>query len=217
VFKEAPAIYYPVFLNLQGRKCLVVGGGHIALRKVSTLLEHGASVTVISPRLCAGLRKLAGDGSIKVIDRAYRRGDMKGVHIAIAATSNHGINLGAAEEAKKRGVPVNVVDDPVLSDFIVPSIMRRGSLAIAVSTSGKSPALARKIRSRLEDEFGKEYADLVIVMEETRRRVKREKIKVSSRDWQQAIDPDSMIALIRQGRSTEAVEVMIKRLRKGAK
>ena len=211
------AVYYPVFLNLQGRKCLVAGGGQVALRKASALLEHGADVTVISPQLCAGLRKLAGDGRLKVINRAYRRGDMKDAHIAIVATSNRGVNLGAAVEAKKRGVPVNVVDDSVLSNFIVPSIMRRGSLAIAVSTSGKSPALARKIRSRLEDEFGKEYASLVLVIEEARRQVKSQGLKVSSRDWQEAIDLDSMIALIRQGRGEEAGEALLDRLRKCGK
>ncbi len=210
-------IYYPVFLNLQGRKCLVAGGGRIALRKATSLLEHGADVTVVSPRLCKGLSKLADDGRIKVIHRAYLPGDIKGIHVAIVATSNRAVNLSAAEEAKKRGVPVNVVDDPVLSDFIVPSIMRRGSLAIAVSTSGKSPALARKIRSRLEDDFGKEYASLVIVMEEARRRVKRQRLKVSSGDWQETIDLDSMIALIRKGRSAEAVEALLERLRKCGK
>ena len=214
MYKEATAVYYPVFLNLQGRKCLVAGGGQVALRKVSALLEHGADVTVVSPRLCAGLRKLADDGSIKVIDRAYRPGDMKGIQVAIVATSNRAVNMDAAEEAKRRGILVNVVDDPVLSDFIVPAIMRRGNLAIAVSTSGKSPALARKIRSRMEDEFGKEYAQLVLVVEQARRQVKREKLKVGSRDWQEAINLDSMIALIRQGKEKAAGEALLKRLRK---
>jgi precorrin-2 dehydrogenase/sirohydrochlorin ferrochelatase len=210
-------MYYPVFLNLQGRKCLVAGGGQVALRKASALLEHGAEVTVISPRLCAGMRKLDVDGKIKVINRAYRPGDMKGACIAIVATSNRGVNLGAAGEAKKRGVPVNVVDDPELSDFIVPSIMRRGSLAIAVSTSGKSPALARKIRGRLEGEFGKEYAQLVLIIEEVRRRVKGQRLRVSSRDWQETIDLDSMIALIRQGRDEEAGQSLLERLKKCGK
>jgi precorrin-2 dehydrogenase/sirohydrochlorin ferrochelatase len=210
-------MYYPVFLNLQGRKCLVAGGGQVALRKASALLEHGAEVTVISPRLCAGMRKLDVDGKIKVINRAYRPGDMKGACIAIVATSNRGVNLGAAGEAKKRGVPVNVVDDPELSDFIVPSIMRRGSLAIAVSTSGKSPALARKIRGRLEGEFGKEYAQLVLIIEEVRRQVKGQRLRVSSRDWQETIDLDSMIALIRQGRDEEAGQSLLERLKKCGK
>jgi precorrin-2 dehydrogenase/sirohydrochlorin ferrochelatase len=211
------AMYYPVFLNLQGRKCLVVGGGQVALRKSRALLEHGADLTVISPRLCAGLRRLLNDGRIKVINRTYGPGDMKSVDIAIVATSSRAVNQGAAAEAKKRGVPVNVVDDPLLSDFIVPAIMRRGSLAIAVSTSGKSPALARKIRDRLEGEFGKEYASLVLLIEEARHQVKRQGLKVSSRDWQETIDLDSMIALIRKGRGAEAGKAMLDRLRKCGK
>ena len=210
-------MYYPVFLNLQGRKCLIAGGGHIALRKTTTLLEHGADVTVISPRLCASLRKLAENGKIKIINRTYQPGDFKGIHLAIVATSSRAVNQGAADEAKKRGVPVNVVDDPLLSDFIVPSIMRRGSLAIAVSTSGKSPALARKIRRRLEDDFGKEYTSLVVVIEKARHLVKKQGLKVSSGDWQEAIDLDSMIALIRNGRSAKAMEYLLQRLRKSGK
>jgi len=211
------ATYYPIYLNLQGRKCLIAGGGQVALRKAAALLEYSAEITVVSPRLCVGLRKLAEDGRIKVINRSYRAGDMKGMHIAIVATSNRKINRGAAEEAKKHGVPVNVVDDPALSDFIVPSVLRRGSLSIAVSTSAKSPALARKIRSRLEGVFDKEYASLVLVIEEVRRSTRKLGLKVSSSDWQRAIDIDSMIALIRQGRGEEAGEALIEKLKKCAK
>jgi precorrin-2 dehydrogenase/sirohydrochlorin ferrochelatase len=210
-------VYYPVFLNLQDRRCLVTGGGQVALRKVNTLLEHGAEVTVISPRLCAGLHRLANDSRINVINRTYRPGDIKGFYLAIVATGNRAVNLAASEEAKKRRVPVNVVDNPVLSDFIVPSIMRRGSLGIAVSTSGKSPALARKIRSRLEDEFGKEYESLVSIVEKVRRQIKSQGLKVSSRDWQETIDLDAMIALIKKGRDAEAGEALLERLRKCAK
>jgi siroheme synthase-like protein len=211
------AVYYPIYLNLQGRRCLVAGGGRVALRKVRTLLEHGAEVKVVSPRLCADLRRLALEGRIKVLNRTYLAGDMKGVSIAIVATSNRKINRNAAEEARKRGVPVNVVDDPVLSDFIVPSILRRGDLSIAVSTSAKCPALARKIRSRLEDNFGSEFASLVAMIDEARRRIRKEGLKVSGSDWQRAIDIDSMIELIRKGRSEEAGEALIRKLRKCAK
>ena len=210
-------MYYPVFLNLKGKKCLVAGGGQVALRKAGTLLEYGAVVTVVSPRLCAGLRRLLNDGRITVINRAYRSDDMKGAYVAIVATSNRRTNLGAAGDAKKRRVPVNVVDDPVLSDFIVPSIMRRGSLAIAVSTSGKSPALARKIRSRLEDEFDKEYASLVLVIEEVRRRARGQRLRISSKDWQETIDLDSMLSLIKQGRGEEAGEKLLTKLKKCGK
>ncbi len=187
------------------------------MRKAAVMLEHGAEIIVISPRLCAGLRKLESEGMIKAVNRSYRAGDMKGVSIAIVATSNRTINRSAAEEAKKRRVPVNVVDDPVLSDFIVPSILRRGDLSIAVSTSAKSPALARKIRSRLEGTFGSEYASLVTIIEEVRRRIKKQGLKVSSSDWQRSIDIDSMIALIREGRGEKAGEDLMEKLRKCAK
>jgi siroheme synthase-like protein len=142
---------------------------------------------------------------------------MKGVSIAIVATSNRRINRSAAEEARKLKVPVNVVDDPVLSDFIVPSILRRGDLSIAVSTSAKSPALARKIRVRLEGELGEEYASLVTVIEKARSYIKNQGLKVGNSDWQKAIDIDSLIALIRKDRSQEAQEVLIRKLIKYAK
>ncbi len=211
------AKYYPVYLNLQGRKCLVAGGGGVALRKATSLLEHGAEVTVVSPRLCAGLRGLAEEGRIKTIRRPYRSGDMKGASVAVVATSNRKINRSAAEEAQKLKVPVNVVDDPALSDFIVPSVLRRGDLSIAVSTSAKSPALARKIRARLENEFGEEYASLVILIEKARSHIKKQGLKVSSSDWQRALDLDSLIALIREDRSREAQEALIRKLTKYAK
>jgi len=210
-------MYYPVYLNMQDKKCLIAGGGQVALRKAASLLEHGAKVTVVSPRLCAGLRRLAEEGRIKTINRPYRGGDMRGISVAVIATSNHKINLSAAEEARKRKVPVNVVDDPALSDFIVPSILRRGDLSIAVSTSAKSPALARKIRNRLEEEFGKEYAALVTIIEDVRLRIRKEGLKVSSRDWQRTIDIDRLISLIRKGRGEEAGEIIVKKLRKCAK
>lgn len=209
--------YYPVYLNLQGRKCLVAGGGGVALRKAAALLEHGAEVTVVSPRLCAGLRGLAEEGRIKTIHRPYRSGDMRGVSVAIVATSNRKINRSVAEEARKLRVPVNVVDDPGLSDFIVPSVLRRGDLSIAISTSAKSPALARKIRVRLEGEFGEEYASLVTIVEEARHYIKKQGLKVSSSDWQKTIDIDSLIALIREGRGKEAKEILISKLRKYAR
>jgi len=209
--------YNPIFLNLQGRKCLIVGGGQVAQRKVGMLLESEAEVTVVSPRICAGLRKLADDGRIDVISRTFHPADMKDINIAVIATSKRAINLAAAGEARKRGVSVNVADNPALSDFIFPSVMRRGSLAIAVSTSGKSPALARKIRHKLESEFGQEYASLVLIIEEARRQVKKQGLKISGAHWQESLDLDSMIALIRRGRGDRAREVLVNKLKKCGK
>lgn len=206
--------YYPVFLNLSGRQCIVAGGGQVALRKVTTLLQYGAVITVISPRLCSGLRELDRAGKIHVRHRAYRPGDLEGACIAIIATGSRGVNLQASEEARRNRIPVNVVDDARLSDFIVPSIVRRGSVSIAVSTGGKSPALARKIRTRLESQIDEQYAELALVIEGVRREARRLKLKISSKRWQEAIDLDQMLLLIRQGESKKAGDILLEKLGK---
>ena len=192
----------------------MAGGGQVALRKVTTLLQHGAGITVISPRLCKGLRALNGEGKILVRHRAYQAGDLEGAHIAIIATGNRTVNLHASLEARCNRIPVNVVDDPGLSDFIVPSIVRRGSVSIAVSTAGKSPALARKIRIMLEGKLENEYAELALLIEGVRREAKRLKLKISSKRWQQAIDLDYMIRLIKQGKGEKARDALLERLSK---
>ena len=206
--------YYPVFLNLSGRNCVVAGGGQVALRKVATLLQHGARVTVISPRLCKGLSELDCGGKIQVRRRSYQAGDLEGAYIAIIATGNRTVNLQASLEARCNKIPVNVVDDPGLSDFIVPAIVHRGSVSIAVSTAGKSPALARKIRIMLESKLDNEYAELALLIEGVRREAKRLKLKISSQRWQEAIDLDYLLRLIKQGKSEKARDVLLERLSK---
>ncbi|MCX5996473.1 MAG: bifunctional precorrin-2 dehydrogenase/sirohydrochlorin ferrochelatase [Chloroflexi bacterium] len=206
--------YYPIFLNLAGKKCVVIGGGQVALRKVTTLLEYGAEITVISPRLCKGLREADCEGKIQVRRRAYQIGDLEGACIAVIAAGNRSVNLHASLEARCNKIPVNVVDDPGLSDFIVPSIVRRGSISIAISTAGKSPALARKLRSKLEGELDDKYAELALLIEGVRREVKNLKLKVSSKQWQEAIDLELMLDLIRQGNSQKARAILLERLSK---
>ena len=206
--------YYPVFLNLSGRKCVVAGGGQVALRKVATLLQYGADITVISPRLCKGLSELDCAGKIKVRRRSYQAGDLEGAYIAIIATGNRSINRQASLEAGLNKIPVNVVDDAGLSDFIVPSIVRRGSVSIAISTAGKSPALARKLRARLEGELAEEYAELALLIEGVRREAKKLKLKISSKRWQEAIDLDYMLLLLKQGDSEKARAILLERLSK---
>lgn len=148
--------YYPVFLDLKGRDCVVVGGGRVAGRKVSGLLKAGASVRVISPRLSVNLQKEKTKGRIRHISRPYRKSDLKGAFLVIAATDSYEENKKVSSDAGN--APVNVVDTPSLCSFIVPSTVQRGPLVIAVSTSGKSPAMAKTIRMELEtlypDVFG---------------------------------------------------------------
>jgi len=210
---EPASPYYPILLNIQGRKCLVVGGGPVALRKVKALLEHGANVEVVSPTFCPELNQLATDGVIRAIQRDYKSEDLQHTFIAIAATDDAKTNERVAAEAKRRGVLVNVVDDPKNSDFIVPSYLKRGDVIIAVSTSGRSPALARKIRSELENDFKAEYEQLAVVADEVRSELKQQGITVSSDAWQEVLSLNSLMELLRQGKNQEAKEIMLTRLK----
>ena len=210
-------VYYPVSLNIRGRKCAVVGGGYVALRKVMVLLEHDADVEVISPDLCPELVSLAQRGEIRTLTKEYQAGDLKDAFVAIAATGNSRINQQIATEAREKAVLVNVVDDAEDSDFIAPSYLRRGAVTIAVSTSGKSPALARKIRTRLEKEFGEEYAQLARLIGEVRAEAKARKIKVDGDGWQEAIDLDLLLELLKKDGWERARETLLSRLRAKSK
>ncbi len=152
--------YYPVFLNLQGKLCAVVGGGRVAERKVQGLLRAGAKVKVISPRLTKRLVKLKEQGKIIGHSRNFRPADLKNAYLAIAATNDHYVNEKVYKQAMIQKIPVNVVDDPKQSSFIVPSLVKRGDIILAISTSGRSPALARFLRRKLEKDLGPEYSRL---------------------------------------------------------
>lgn len=206
--------YYPIFLNISGKKCVVVGGGLVALRKVRALLEHGASVKVISPELCPELSQLGQDGTVGILCRDYVQGDLEDALIAVAATDDSKMNGRVAAEARRRGVLVNVVDDPQRSDFIVPSYLRRGDITIAVSTGGRSPALARRIRAKLEESLEAEYASLALLVGEVRSELKQRGITVDSHDWQEALDLDSLIHMVQAGRNEEVRAVLFSSLEK---
>jgi siroheme synthase-like protein len=210
---ERASPYYPISLNIQGRKCLVVGGGQVALRKVKTLLEHNANVEVVSPLLCPELNQLATDGAIRTIKRDYKPEDLHHAFISIVATDNVKTNERVVSEARRRGILVNVVDDPKNSDFIVPSYLKRGDITIAVSTSGRSPALARKIRSELERNFRTEYEHLAVVADEVRSNLKQQGVTASSDAWQEILGLNSLMELLRQGKNREAKEIMLARLK----
>jgi len=210
---DSEAIYYPVFLNVKGRRCAVIGGGEVALRKVITLLKDGAKVTVISPELCLELASLAKEKKIKYAAREYKSGDLKGVFVAIAATDNSIINRRVAAEARKQAALVNVVDDAGESDFIAPAIIRRGEITIAISTSGQSPALARKLRVKLENEFGEEYGRLGRLIGEARAQAKKLKITVDGEGWQAALDIEKLLSLIKKGEEKKAKETLLSNLK----
>lgn len=211
--KIKPLTYYPAFINIQDKKCVVVGGGEVALRRVRTLLQCGGRVTVVSPAIHPELVSLAEDGMIHLTNREYEPQDVEGAAIVIAATDAKEINCKVAREARKMGAFVNVVDDPEESDFIVPSHLKRGGLTIAVSTSGKSPALARKIRTKLEMDFGEEYDVLVSLVEEIRAELKRQGRSFPPETWQKALDLNLLADLLRRGNREKAKAVLHERLK----
>ncbi len=212
--KKDTTAYYPISLNISGRKCVVVGGGEVALRKVRALLEHGADVKVISPDLCPALAQLTKSREISVRNHAYEMGNLASAFLAIAATDDAETNQQVAEEARSNSVLVNVVDDAENSDFIVPSYLRRDGLTIAVSTSGQSPALARKIRTRLEKEITKQYGPLTHVIGEVRSEIRREGMRIEDDRWQEALNLDLLLELLKKGEREKAKAILLSRLKK---
>jgi siroheme synthase-like protein len=210
--KSEPPVYYPLMLNLKGKKCVVVGGGHVALRKVKMLLDCGADITVVSPKPHLGMAKLSEKKAIRLIHRDYKVGDLTDATLAVASTDVKEINRTVAHEAKRLGILVNVVDDPRLSSFILPSFFRRGHLTIAVSSGGTSPALARKIRSNLEKSLGKEYATLLSLISEVRSAIKERGYVVDGEMWQEVLDLKLLIRLIQKGQKTKAKTLLLSKL-----
>jgi precorrin-2 dehydrogenase/sirohydrochlorin ferrochelatase len=155
--------YYPILLDLKGKRVLVVGGGKVAQRKIETLLEHGASVQVIARELTPPIALLAEKGMIHYAGRDFSESHLDRVFLVIAATDDAKLNRLVSDKAQQRGLLVNAVDQPSECNFIVPSVLRRGDLVVAVSTSGKSPAFARKVREELEEQFGEEV-DLYLTL-----------------------------------------------------
>ena len=161
--------FYIACLRLSGRNCLVVGGGEVGLEKVEGLLACDGQVTLIAPEAIDPLRELAAEGSIKWEQRTYAGPeDLEGVFIVIAATNDTDVNIRVYEDAERRAMLVNVVDVPPLCNFILPAIFRTGPLAIAISTAGASPALAKRIKAQIAEEYGAPYARLAELLNEVR-------------------------------------------------
>ena len=160
--------FYIACLQLSGRRCVVVGGGEVGLEKVEGLLVCNAQVTLIAPEAIEPLRELATEGSIRWEQREYQSADLDGTLLVIAATDDTDVNIAVYEDAERAGRLVNVVDVPPLCSFILPAIFRSGPLAIAISTAGASPALAKRIRSEIADEYGEPYARLAELLNDVR-------------------------------------------------
>ena len=164
---------YPMMVDLAGRRCLVVGGGAVAARKVALLMECGAGVEVVSPKVTSRLLALASSGRIRLRRRAVRASDLRGAFLVVAATNDPQVNREVAGRMKRVGGLVNVADDPMACSFLVPAMIRRGDLTIAISTGGGSPALARMLRQRLEQTIGPEYDEFVAALRLLRERTRQ--------------------------------------------
>jgi siroheme synthase-like protein len=194
---------YPVSLVLHGRRCLVVGGGHVARRKALGLVEAGARVDLVAKEVLASVREIAGLESIE--ERPYRRGEVAGYRLAVAATGDPAVNRAVFEDGESAGVWVNSADDPASCSFILPAIARQGPVSVAVSTSGFSPALASWLKAHVTENLGPEVAELAGMLAEARARLKAAGRSTEEVDWRQSIDW-AMLDLIRSGRRAEAKE-----------
>lgn len=204
--------YYPIFLDVQARPCLVVGGGEVAERKVHALLQAGGQVTVISPTLTPPLQTWEAERRIAVRLRPYEPGDLNGFALVFAATDDDALQRRIAAEAHEAGILVNVVDRPALCSFIVPALVSRGDLTVAISTSGASPAFARKIRQTLERQFGEEYALVLQVLARVRELVSND--LRSSEERQRlftALVESSLLDYVRQ-RRVDQVDALLQRI-----
>ena len=160
--------FYIACLRLDAPRCLVVGGGDVGLEKVEGLLTCGAAVTLVAPAAHEQLAQLADEGSIVWERRRYEPADLDGSFLVIAATSDSEVNIGVHEDAEARAMLVNVVDVPPLCNFILPAIVRSGPLAIAISTAGASPALAKRMKREIAEQFGEDYARLAVILNDAR-------------------------------------------------
>ena len=196
--------YYPVHLDIENRNCLVVGGGGVGTRKVITLINCGAVVTVVSPVVSQELLELASSRAIKLKERSYQSADLEGMFLVIGATSDEKLNRQISNDADRLNTLCNIADRPEVCNFILPSIVQRSDLVITISTSGKSPALAKKLRKKLESQFGEEYGVFVQLMGAIRKKLlsKSHAPEAHKHLFEHLIDSD-LIEMIRDDKNEE--------------
>ena len=217
--------YYPAYLDLTGRRCVVIGAGVIAERKVVQLLASEANVTLVSPTATDELQRLASEDRVRWIKRSYVRGDLAGAMLAIAATDDEEVNRQVHAEAEREKTLLNVVDVTPLCGFIAPSIIERGAVTVAISTGGSSPALARKLRELMNGDQNPahneatdgaycrcmEWADAAGVLGDVRSELKSRSASASPEAWQSAMDRE-LLDLVEAGNTEEAKTRLLDRL-----
>lgn len=205
------AFRFPVVLDLEARPCLVVGGGTVGARKIAGLREAGARVTVVSPALCAALLDVARQGGLRWWPREYADGDAAGFALVMAATGDAAANARVAADARARAIWVNCADDPERCDFILPSVLHRGALTVAISTGGASPILARMVREELDASLPGDYAALLDVVADARRALRERGIALDADRWRDALDGE-LRRLVAAGQPAEARQRLRERL-----
>lgn len=200
--------YYPIFINLQDQWTLVVGGGMVACRKAKTLLSHGAYVRIASPRLIPELEELIDGTSCTWLAKEYSKEDLGDVVLVFSCTEKEDVNAQVAADAMRAHIPINVVDDPEKCSFIVPSIMERGDLSIAVSTGGASPIVARQVRAEIEDIYGEEMAEYLALLKYWRGIVKQSLTPAKRQAFWERVTDGEVRQLIKDKRISEAKGVV---------
>jgi precorrin-2 dehydrogenase/sirohydrochlorin ferrochelatase len=193
---------FPMFLKLSARPCLVVGAGAVGESKIASLLEAGGRVRVVAPEATSQVRSWAQSNTIEWHQRPFQPTDLDGMFLVVAATSSTELHERIFEQATLRGVLCNIVDVPALCDFYYPSVVQRGALQIAISTSGQSPALAQRLRKQLEDQFGPEYEEWLAQLGEA-----REKLHSAN------MDPEERKRLLHLDATDEAFEAFLRQRR----
>jgi precorrin-2 dehydrogenase/sirohydrochlorin ferrochelatase len=210
--------YYPVHLDINNRDCLVVGGGGVGTRKVKTLLDCGARVTVVSLKVSPRLQDLAASGDIILAQRSYQSDDLCGMFLVIGATNDEKLNKQISSDANRLNILCNIADRPAICNFILPSIVDRDDLVITISTSGQSPALAKKLRKILENQFGEEYSKLLRLMGAIRRKLLQQAHEPEAHKplFEQLINSD-LIGIIQAGEVEKIDALLLEVLGEGYK
>lgn len=198
---------YPVNLVVTGRRCVVVGAGRIATRKIAALLEAGAEVHAVAPVIGDTVRTWAEAGRLTLVERGFEPADLDGAWLAFAATDQPAVNRAVFVAGEARRVWVNSADDPANCSFTLVSVVRRGDLVVTIGTNGRSPALATYLRDRLRDEVGPEYETLLGLLSEAREELRSAGHSSEDADWRRALD-SGILELIREGREAEARELL---------
>jgi len=201
--------YYPIFIDVEDREVVIIGGGNVCARKAETMMRYGAKVTVVSPEFTGEIEAWARDGRIRVQRKEYEESDLEGASIVIASTDDECINGRIARDCRRRRIPVNVVDVTHLCEFIVPAIVEKGSIQLAVSTGGKSPALARTLKEDLQRVVGPEYVEINDLLGELRPSAK--KVLPTDADRKRFFDgilARGVLQMLRDGKRKEAYDTI---------